>query len=158
MKYVRIDPFTGKVLGFTAGPRPDRTDIKDIENIFGDLTMDDCLELDASDGTGEPTGRVFRSSHTSESVKAECITSAQMTAVRHYVEDLDSDRGTWTAAEAEIEATYHRLKDRVVPIECSDPASGYQLFIGLLRSEGIIASDAERDAVILGTLLRTVTV
>jgi len=148
MPFVEIGP-TGEYLsGAYDNSHPRRVYV---ENVW-EFAPGEVLEM--SEGT--PTGRVFKSLHTSESLKAEVLERDTIIAVRHYVEDLSSDRGLWTAAEAEIEATYHLLISRNIEIDCNDDAtSGYQTFIGLLLSESII-NQTTHDDIVLGTLLRDI--
>ncbi|MBT7538593.1 MAG: hypothetical protein HN683_04595 [Gammaproteobacteria bacterium] len=152
---VQFNRFTGLFAGEVSGIR-EKGDYRSVVNEWGDMAPEYALELTSDDGEGLPTGRVFWSDHTSESLKAHVLGRQIIIDVRYFVEDLSADRGTWTAAEAEIEATYHLLTSRNVNIECCDSSSGYQAFVDLLLAEGAIPSvDQEtRDNIILGKLIR----
>ena len=152
---IQFNRFTGLFAGEVGGIR-EKGDYRSVLNEWGDMAPEYALELTTDDGTGTPTGRVFWSDHTSESLKAHVLDRQIIIDVRYFVEDLSADRGTWTAAEKEIENTYHLLISRNVGIECCDLSSGYQAFIDLLLAESSIPSvDQEtRDNIILGKLIR----
>ena len=132
----------------------DRGELRSLKNIWGGMAHGYALELDANDGTGQPTGRVFHSLHTSETLKA-ALGGNIITNLRHAVEDLPSDRSTWTDNQIEMDYTYNLLKDRCVEIDCCDPASNYQAFVNIMLDEGVI-DEATKNEIILGKLIRDI--
>lgn len=157
LPFIYINKFTGAFTGEAKSyAQADGDSIVIDGSSYGGMWLGVTLELTTDDGTGTPTGRVFWSDHTSESLKAHVLDRQIIIDVRYFVEDLSADRGTWTAAEKEIENTYHLLISRNVGIECCDLSSGYQAFIDLLLAESSIPSvDQEtRDNIILGKLIR----
>lgn len=153
MNIVSINRFTGMFAGY----QPNMWESADyvcFENIWGEFEHGYLLELDANDGTGQPTGRVFHSLHTSETLKA-ALGGNIITSLRHAVEDLPSDRSTWTDNQIELDYTYNLLKDRSVEIDCCDPASNYQAFVNIMLDEGVI-DEATKNEIILGKLVRDI--
>lgn len=149
--------YVNKVTGLFGGPADqieDRGEFHSLENIWGGMGPDYALELDANDGTGQPTGRVFQSLHTSETLKA-VLGGNIITSLRHAVEDLPSDRSAWTDNQIELDYTYNLLKDRCVEIDCCDPASNYQAFVNIMLDEGVI-DEATKNEIILGKLVRDI--
>ena len=150
---IYIDELTGSFIGVARNP-VDMDGYLRLENIWGGMAPGYALELDANDGTGQPTGRVFQSLHTSETLKA-ALGGNIITSLRHAVEDLPADRSTWTDNQIEMDYTYNLLKDRCVEIDCCDPASNYQAFVNIMLDEGVI-DEATKNEIILGKLVRDI--